>query len=289
MTDLGVTHLALAVKDLDQSLAFYEDWADLHPVHRRQGVAWITDGLRPFAIVLAEVGPVVPLQRFSHLGIAVSSHERVVALAARAEREGILLEGPVESGPPVGTWCFIADPDGHTVEFSFGQQVERSSRSVERTSTGRLPAVSVIGSGVDRHDSLALPLGKLLAEMNVDLICGGGGGVMDSVAQGFVSVPQRIGRATGILPEGPPSGYPGPHIEFVINTHLGDRGPNGGTSRSRNHIVVLSGDVVVALPGGPGTASEIALAERYHRPLIEIGTRGDLEGLRSRLGVLLEH
>jgi hypothetical protein len=53
--------------------------------------------------------------------------------------------------------------------------------------------------------------------------------------------------------------------------------------------VVLSGDVVVALPGGPGTASEIALAERYHRPLIEIGTLGDLEGLRSRLGVLLEH
>ena len=37
---------------------------------------------------------------------------------------------------------------------------------------------------------------------------------------------------------------------------------------SRNHINVLSSDVIVALPGDAGTLSEVELAVRYERPLI---------------------
>ena len=37
---------------------------------------------------------------------------------------------------------------------------------------------------------------------------------------------------------------------------------------SRNHINVLSSNVVIALPGGSGTASEVSLAIRYGRPVI---------------------
>lgn len=286
MTDLGLSHLALAVSDLSRSLAFYESWADMHPVHLRDKVAWISDGSRPFALVLAETTTIAPLKPFSHLGFAVDSRERVIELAARAERSGILLEGPVESGPPVGTWCFIADPDGHTVEFSFGQEVERTIDAPRTASRGRLPSVAVIGSGVDAHESLAVPLGRQLAVMNLDLVCGGGGGVMEAVARGFASVPHRVGRITGILPAGELPGYPNPWIENVVRTHLPARGVEGTDERSRNHIVVLSGDVVIALPGGAGTRSERELAVTYRRPLIEMVNSSDLEQLR---GLLAKH
>jgi predicted Rossmann-fold nucleotide-binding protein len=46
---------------------------------------------------------------------------------------------------------------------------------------------------------------------------------------------------------------------------------------SRNHINVLSADVLIALPGGEGTASELALARRYGRPAIAfVRSRDDI-------------
>ena len=51
-------------------------------------------------------------------------------------------------------------------------------------------------------------------------------------------------------------------------THLPLRSERGGEALSRNHLNVLSADVVIALPGGPGTASEVTLALRYGRPLV---------------------
>ena len=52
--DRGLTHVALAVSDLERSLAFYERFAGLTPVHRRSDAAWISDGTRPFVLVLIE-------------------------------------------------------------------------------------------------------------------------------------------------------------------------------------------------------------------------------------------
>jgi predicted Rossmann-fold nucleotide-binding protein len=37
---------------------------------------------------------------------------------------------------------------------------------------------------------------------------------------------------------------------------------------SRNHINILTSDVIVALPGDAGTLSEVRLAVRYDRPII---------------------
>ena len=31
--------------------------------------------------------------------------------------------GPIDSGEPVGYWAFLSDPDGHTLELAFGQEV----------------------------------------------------------------------------------------------------------------------------------------------------------------------
>ena len=285
--DLGLTHLALAVSKLERSIVFYEAWTDLKVIHSREGVVWLSDGTRSFGLVLAEDDVPHPLAPFSHLGFAVESAERVHELAERARREGVLRSGPTDSGPPVGTWCFIEDPDGHMVEFSFGQEIEHSVNASLREQRTRLKVVSVIGSGSERHAELAIPLGQALAEMNLDLVCGGGGGVMEAVAEGFVSVAHRAGRVTGILPAGEPPGYPNRFIEFVVRTHLPARGPDGASPDSRNHLVVLSGDIVIALPGGAGTESERELARQYGRPLLQLGSPSELDGLRRAIGELL--
>jgi catechol 2,3-dioxygenase-like lactoylglutathione lyase family enzyme len=131
--DVGWTHVALPAYDLPATIAFYEDVAGLRVMHDRTEsdghdgarVVWLGDGLRPFVLVLAQTSsPVVhPLGPFAHLGIALPSRAAVDAVVERARARGTLREGPNDSGPPVGYWCFVADPNGHMVEFSFGQEV----------------------------------------------------------------------------------------------------------------------------------------------------------------------
>ncbi len=75
-----------------------------------------------------------------------------------------------------------------------------------------------------------------------------------------------------------PPGYPNPWVELAIRTHLDARGGDGAGDRSRNHVNILTSDVVVALPGSAGTASEIELAIRYRRPLILLGDVGRAAG-----------
>lgn len=144
-----------------------------------------------------------------------------------------------------------------------------------------LPVVGVMGSGTDEHDELAAPLGRVLAEAGVHLLTGGGRGVMEAVSRAFRGVGTRAGLVIGVCPgrieKGAyraPSGYPNPWVEVAIRTHLPDSGVQGRASTSRNHINVLSSDLVIALPGGAGTASEIALAVRYGRPVYSLGRDG---------------
>jgi len=124
MSDLGLTHVALLVRNLATSAAFYERFANMRVVHRRPGVAWISDRTRPFAIVLIETtSEITPLVPFSHLGVGVESREEVDRLCAIARDQGCLLREPQDSGPPVGYWAFLRDPDGHTLELAYGQEL----------------------------------------------------------------------------------------------------------------------------------------------------------------------
>jgi uncharacterized protein (TIGR00725 family) len=148
--------------------------------------------------------------------------------------------------------------------------------------------IGVMGSSREEHAELAVPLGRWIAEQGFDLLTGGGAGVMAAVCRGFREVPDRRGVAVGILPAGPPAGYPNPFVDVVIQTHLPKRGDEGADERSRNHINVLSADLLVALPGGPGTRTEVELAARYGRPLIAyLGPEGAIAGMtRDQLQVV---
>lgn len=138
MPDIGFTHVALPVTDLDVSVAFYAEYTRLRVVHRRpqasdapRDVAWLSDGTRPFVLVLAEAATVDwPLGPFAHLGFACASRDEIERLCAKAERTGCLRESLRKTGGPAGDLAVLNDPDGHSVELSFGQDV---ASAVERS------------------------------------------------------------------------------------------------------------------------------------------------------------
>lgn len=124
LSDVGLTHVALPVRDLDASIDFYARYAGMQVVHRREGVVWLSDRTRPFVIVLMGGSEVAhPLRPAAHLGVGCASREDVDRLCAAARAEGCLVGGPQDYGPPVGYWAFLRDPDGHTLEISHGQEV----------------------------------------------------------------------------------------------------------------------------------------------------------------------
>lgn len=129
--DLGFTHVAFAVRNLSASLDFYRTYAGMSVVHKRtdaesgRAVAWLSDFTRPFVIVLVESPSTrdTPLGPFGHLGVACPSRAEVDRLSTLAEAAGCLRRAPKDSGPPVGYWAMLADPDGNTLELAHGQHV----------------------------------------------------------------------------------------------------------------------------------------------------------------------
>ncbi len=149
-----------------------------------------------------------------------------------------------------------------------------------------------MGSGSSPHTARATQLGSWLAGQAFHLLTGGGAGVMSSVSRAFQSVPERRGLVIAIIPcvEGDPArplpGYPNPWVDLPILTHLPLSGARGTEPESRNHLNVLSSDVVVALPGGPGTRSEVELALAYARPLIAwLSARDEIPNLPAEVPV----
>jgi len=126
-----LTHVALAVRDASATIAFYERFAGLVVVHDRTDdgtrVVWIGERRNDpeFVLVLIEgaapeaAGPA----RFLHFGFAVDSRAEVDEMAERARSAGVLATPATWGGPVVGYYCIVRDPDGHGVEFSYGQSI----------------------------------------------------------------------------------------------------------------------------------------------------------------------
>jgi uncharacterized protein (TIGR02246 family) len=140
MSDLGFTHVALPVRDVERSIGFYAKYAHLQVVHHRidqttqAAVAWLSDLTRPFVLVLIEVPQVdSPLLPIAHLGVACPTREEIDQRCAAAQADGLLKEGPHDYGYPVGYWAFLSDPDGHTLEISYGQDVDVAVQQTMRS------------------------------------------------------------------------------------------------------------------------------------------------------------
>jgi len=127
--DIGLTHVALPVHDVDRTVDFYARFAAMVEVHRRTDpatgarVVWVGDRTRPFVIVFIEQAPETRLGGWSHLGVACRDRADVDRLLGEARDDGFETMGPLDDGPPVGYWGIIVDPDGHNLELSYGQEV----------------------------------------------------------------------------------------------------------------------------------------------------------------------
>ncbi|MBU4681423.1 VOC family protein [Cedecea davisae] len=130
--DVGFTHVAFMVKDLDKSIDFYLRYTAMNVIHQREPdlpdarkVAWLSDRTRPFALVLVQAdNPTdTPLGGFGHLGVACATREEIDQKTEMARAEGVLRREPEQLGDPVGYFVFFADPDGNTLELSYGQRV----------------------------------------------------------------------------------------------------------------------------------------------------------------------
>jgi len=102
---------------------------------------------------------------------------------------------------------------------------------------------------------LAADVGRLVAEHGAILVCGGLSGVMEAACRG---AKQAGGLTVGILPGDDPRDA-NPFVDVPLATGMGEM---------RNALVVRVAAGVVAIGGGWGTLSEIALARRLGKPVV---------------------
>ena len=121
--------------------------------------------------------------------------------------------------------------------------------------------------------SLAVSIGRGLVDEGFRIVTGGLGNLPRAVAEGARKSPKyREGALMTILPSYDPSDAES-SADVVIAT---------GLDHARN-LIVANGDAVVAIGGGAGTLSEIALAWALKRLIIALkvpGWSGKLAGTR---------
>ena len=112
------------------------------------------------------------------------------------------------------------------------------------------PYVAVVGAGDDVAAEVlagAEAVGAELARRGAVVVCGGLGGIMEAACRGARA---EGGLTLGILP-GAERPAANPWVSVAVPTGLGEL---------RNGLVVRCADAVIAIAGGYGTLSEIALA-----------------------------
>lgn len=125
----------------------------------------------------------------------------------------------------------------------------------------RTPYIAVVGAGEASPADLVLAeeVGAGLADLGAVVVTGGLGGVMEAACRGARS---RRGRTLGILPGDDRDAANG-WVEVAVATGMGEL---------RNGLVVRASDALVAVGGGHGTLSEVALALKLGRPVVGLGT-----------------
>ncbi len=121
--------------------------------------------------------------------------------------------------------------------------------------------ISVIGgsSVTDEEYAVARRLGERIGERGHEVVCGGMGGVMEAVCEG---ARRADAHTIGIVPGKDPSAA-NDYVQTPIATGIND---------ARNPVIVMNGDGVVAVDGGPGTLSEMGHALTFGKPVAGLDT-----------------
>ncbi len=142
----------------------------------------------------------------------------------------------------------------------------------------RIAAVAGANTASEAILNAAEAIGAGLVNAGFRVATGGLGGVMTAASRGArLAAGWSDGSVIGVLP-GLVAAEANPFVDLAIPT---------GMNYARNTILVAMADVVVAIGGGSGTLSEIALAWQHGKPIVTL----DLgEGWSARLaGERLDH
>lgn len=121
--------------------------------------------------------------------------------------------------------------------------------------------IGVIGAGHEDAslNALAEETGRLIARANAVLVNGGLFGVMQASSKGAKA---EGGTTVGLLPGLDPKAA-NPYIDIAVPTGLGE---------GRNLLIVRAADALIAIGGGYGTLSEIALGLKTGKPVVGLST-----------------
>ena len=119
--------------------------------------------------------------------------------------------------------------------------------------------LGIIGAGRadDELRALAREVGELAAIRGWIVICGGLGGVMEAASEG---AEKKGGLVIGLLPGGGRNSA-NPFVTASIPTGMG---------HARNALIAQAADVLIAVGGGYGTLSEIALGLKMGKTVVSL-------------------
>lgn len=130
----------------------------------------------------------------------------------------------------------------------------------------RVP-VGIIGPKVATDDELRMAekVGFELARLGLQLLCGGKNGVMEAACKGHF---EGGGMAIGLLPDEEWT-VANPYVAIPIPTGIGP---------ARNAIIARGCQILIAIGGGHGTLSEMALGLHFNRPVLSLGNAPAVDG-----------
>ena len=131
----------------------------------------------------------------------------------------------------------------------------------------RRQIIGIIGGSEakEKHLEFAYKAGRLLAQHDSILICGGRSGIMEAACRGAV---EQGGTTIGILPFDDPE-TANDYVTIPIATGMGT---------ARNKIIANSAEAFIAIDGKYGTLSEIAYALDADKKVYGFDT-WDIEGV----------
>ncbi len=151
---------------------------------------------------------------------------------------------------------------------STGQSISaREALGLALTNGARRLPVGVIGPNDASASELAMAeaAGRGIARLGLPLICGGRGGCMQAASRGAA---EAGGLVIGVLPSTDPLSA-NPFVSVPIASGIGE---------ARNAIIASACFALVAVGGGHGTLSEIALGLKMERLVVTMPDANRVDG-----------
>jgi len=113
----GLTHIAIAVKDLDQTLAFYQKVFEVEVMYHKDDFLQVTTpGANDIIVFEKKKADYGKTGGIAHFGFRLRSPEDIEEMAKRIKAAGATItdQGEFVPGEP---YIFFKDPNGYEVEI----------------------------------------------------------------------------------------------------------------------------------------------------------------------------